>query len=387
MSQPESKHLELAARAGDPDAQYALSAILAGRGLVDEARGWLEAAAAQDHADALFTISAARLSGVGGLAADLGGAISGLTRASEKNCAAATRMLAALTAGGFAGADGWPEALAAMRAQCEAGDKIALREIAVLAFDAGGVDAAACAMLIEAAREDALAAALVERRRRRGSSVDGAHYSFDEVFHRIGEAPEEAERRDVSQKPRITTFPRAASIELCDCLIGAALPRQQRQEIVDDNGVAHAHPHRTSTGAILGFGHLDIPAVWAGMKMARLADAPYRNGETVLVLRYRPGEEYRPHHDFLGPNEPDLLRRGQRVRTALLYLNDGYEGGETHFMTPNILIAGKAGDIAVFDNVDENGAPDISARHAGKPVKRGEKWLATLWFRDRPYSG
>lgn len=387
MRDRRESEIEERARGGDAAAQYALASELARASRPEEARSWLEKAAAQDHADALFTLSAARLSGVGGLGVDLDAAISGLRRASGKNCAAATRMLAALTAGGIAGEGGWPEALGAMRAQCEAGDKIALREIAVLAFDAGGVDKAANAMLAEAAKNDALAGALIERRRRRGSSVDGAPYSLDEVFRRLGDAPPEAERRDISQKPRVKSFPRAASVELCDHLIGMSLPRQSRQEIVDDAGVAHAHPHRTSTGAALGFGHIDIPAVHAGMKMARLADAPYRNGETVLVLRYRPGEEYRPHHDFLGSNEPDLQRRGQRIRTALLYLNDGYEGGETHFLAPNIMIAGKAGDIAVFDNVDEKGAPDISARHAGKPVRRGEKWLATLWFRDRPYSG
>ena len=119
--------------------------------------------------------------------------------------------------------------------------------------------------------------------------------------------------------------------------------------------------------------------------MARLADTPYENGESLMVLRYRPGEEYRPHHDFLGPNEPDLKTRGQRFRTALLYLNDGYEGGETHFLSPDVKVAGKTGDVVVFDNVDEKGAPDVSARHAGRPVTRGEKWLATLWLRDRPY--
>jgi len=385
VPEPDSNLIETLARAGEPDAQYALSAMLAERGRPEDARHWLEKAAAQDHGDALFTLSAARLSGVAGLAADLDVAISGLRRASGKNCAAATRMLAALTAGGVSGNGGWTEAMATMRTQCEAGDKIAIREIAVLAFDAGGVDSAANAMLIEAAKEDALSGALIERRRRRGSPVNGAGYSLDEIFHRLNEAPNEVVRRDISRTPRIASFQRVASAELCDHLIGKSLPRQKRQEIVDAAGVAHAHPHRTSTGATLGFGHIDIPAVHAGMKMARLADTPYRNGEPVLVLRYRPGEEYRPHHDFLGSKEPDLQRQGQRIKTALLYLNDGYEGGETHFIAPDIMIAGKAGDVVVFHNVDEKGAPDISARHAGNPVRRGEKWLATLWFRDRPY--
>jgi prolyl 4-hydroxylase len=68
-------------------------------------------------------------------------------------------------------------------------------------------------------------------------------------------------------------------------------------------------------------------------------------------------------------------------------LNEDYLGGETHFIAPGLKFAGKTGDILVFDNVNEKGAPDVAARHAGLPVVQGEKWIASLWFRDRPFSG
>ncbi|MEZ5921041.1 MAG: 2OG-Fe(II) oxygenase [Parvularculaceae bacterium] len=119
--------------------------------------------------------------------------------------------------------------------------------------------------------------------------------------------------------------------------------------------------------------------------MSAIAELPVKWGEALNVLRYRPGEEYRVHHDFLSPEDPELAARGQRIRTALLYLNDGYKGGETHFLEPDIRISAKAGDVLVFDNVDEKGAPDVSARHAGSPVETGVKWLATIWFRDRDF--
>ncbi len=380
--------IERRARAGEADAQYALAAHHSHSQRPEEARRWLEKAAAGGHPDAMFTLSAARLAGVGGLAADLSAAIEGLVAAKEKGSAAALRMLAALTAAGVAGEGGWDEALSMMRGACAAGDPAALREIAALAFNAGGCEADATAMLATAAKGDALAGALLQRRKHRNpaDAPTAASYDLERVFDRLSAAPQDPQRKDILERPRVASFASALSVDLCDHLIGAALPRLQRQEIVDEAGVAHAHPHRTSTGAVLGFGHLDLPAVFAGRIMARLADAPYENGESVMVLRYRPGEEYRPHHDFLGPNEPDLKTRGQRFRTALLYLNDGYEGGETHFLAPDVKVAGKTGDIVVFDNVDEKGAPDVSARHAGRPVARGEKWLATLWFRDRPCS-
>lgn len=120
--------------------------------------------------------------------------------------------------------------------------------------------------------------------------------------------------------------------------------------------------------------------------MARLAAIPYDRGEILTILRYRRTEQYRPHYDFLDPDDPDLVAHGQRVRTALLYLNDGYEGGETYFLMPRLAFPGKTGDVLVFDNIDQTGAPDLSARHAGMPVTAGEKWLATLWFRDRKFA-
>jgi prolyl 4-hydroxylase len=68
-----------------------------------------------------------------------------------------------------------------------------------------------------------------------------------------------------------------------------------------------------------------------------------------------------------------------------LYLNDAYEGGATRFEARGIDFRGNAGDALIFSNVDEAGAPDSAARHAGLPVSSGVKWLATRWIRQRPY--
>lgn len=38
-----------------------------------------------------------------------------------------------------------------------------------------------------------------------------------------------------------------------------------------------------------------------------------------------------------------------------------------------------------FLNCDAQGKPNPETLHAGLPVIRGEKWLATLWFWDRPF--
>ena len=119
-------------------------------------------------------------------------------------------------------------------------------------------------------------------------------------------------------------------------------------------------------------------------RIAQYADQSEETGEFLSVLRYASGQEYRPHFDWL-PEGSEHARSGQRVATALVYLNDDYEGGETHFLTPDTTLRPAAGDLILFRNVDETGAPDQTSRHAGLPVTAGAKWLASKWFRERMY--
>ena len=68
-----------------------------------------------------------------------------------------------------------------------------------------------------------------------------------------------------------------------------------------------------------------------------------------------------------------------------MYLNDVEAGGETEFPLAGVRIAPVAGRAVVFDNLLADGRPDPESLHAGLPVARGEKWLATLWLRERRY--
>ena len=63
---------------------------------------------------------------------------------------------------------------------------------------------------------------------------------------------------------------------------------------------------------------------------------------------------------------------------------------DTDFAAMDATVAGvrvkpQAGRAVIFDNLREDGSPDVDSLHAGTPVVRGEKWLATLWIRQRPY--
>ncbi|HET9394651.1 MAG TPA: 2OG-Fe(II) oxygenase, partial [Nitrospiraceae bacterium] len=122
-------------------------------------------------------------------------------------------------------------------------------------------------------------------------------------------------------------------------------------------------------------------------KLARLASLPMHWHEPSNLLHYRPGQEYQPHYDFIDPRAPafrdELMVLGQRVATCLVYLNDDFDGGETAFPRLGWKYRGRPGDMLLFQNLVANGQPDFSSLHAGLPPTRGEKWLLSLWIRNR----
>lgn len=103
-------------------------------------------------------------------------------------------------------------------------------------------------------------------------------------------------------------------------------------------------------------------------------------GEPLTILRFSPGQQYRPPHDARAAT-PEALRHW----TALIWLNDDYEGGETDFPDIGIRVKGAVGDLLIFHNVTDAGLPDQRMRHAGLPVTSGVKWMASRWIRGQDY--
>ncbi|MEO6093543.1 MAG: 2OG-Fe(II) oxygenase [Novosphingobium sp.] len=113
-------------------------------------------------------------------------------------------------------------------------------------------------------------------------------------------------------------------------------------------------------------------------------------GETVQGQRYEPGQEFRGHHDWFniaaGYWPEEVRRGGQRSWTAMVYLNDVDEGGETQFPKLEISITPQAGALLVWNNALPDGSPNPDVLHAALPVVRGVKYVVTKWFRTRAWS-
>lgn len=184
----------------------------------------------------------------------------------------------------------------------------------------------------------------------------------------------------INARPEITLFRGLFSPEECDYLIAVAEPTYESSLVVAEPGRDVRDPMRSSDGAPMHW-LIEDPALHAlNRRLAAASGTRYEQGEPLMILRYRPGQEYRKHFDALPGVD------NQRIKTALVYLNDGYEGGETAFTQIGVNIRGRKGDGIVFTNTRDGKHHDPLAEHAGLPVTRGTKYLASRWIRERRHT-
>lgn len=191
--------------------------------------------------------------------------------------------------------------------------------------------------------------------------------------------------------PRIILFGNLLSDEECDQLIELSAPKLLRSTVVSpDTGSYDLHPYRTSRGTHFHCGENELIRR-IEKRISDLIDFPIEHGEPIQVMHYMPGEEYRPHFDYFDPdvpaNEKVLAMGGQRVATLLMYLNDVEAGGSTVFPVPGIDVLPKKGHAVYFAYTTDDNQLDARSLHGGSPVQRGEKWIATKWIRQQPYTG
>lgn len=115
-------------------------------------------------------------------------------------------------------------------------------------------------------------------------------------------------------------------------------------------------------------------AVAARMQSTFRMDGP--SLPTLRCRRYLPGEGHPPHLDNFRIGDAFLLL------TALLYLDDTDEGGETVFPNAHpgpVIVAPRRGRLLAWFSHRPNGAVDERSLHEGRAVVRGAKTTATAF--------
>jgi len=181
----------------------------------------------------------------------------------------------------------------------------------------------------------------------------------------------------ISERPQVWFYPGAFTREECDFLITVAEPTYEPSKVVSEDGDIRTLI-RTSDGSTLHW-LIEDPATHAlNRRLAALTGTHADQGEPLQILRYYPGQEYKPHVDWLMCDNP-------RVQTALVYLNEGYRGGETAFVKADFKVQGRKGDVLVFRSQAPDGGLDPLSEHAGLPVTHGTKFLGSRWIRAGKY--
>jgi hypothetical protein len=188
--------------------------------------------------------------------------------------------------------------------------------------------------------------------------------------------------------PRVLTLARFLSPQACAWIVDKARPSLETARVKNaDRGGANVDEMRTNTG--MGFSLIDTDLViqLAHARIAAAIGIPVEHQEPTNILHYTPGQEYKPHFDFIDPGVAHFTRElqsvGQRTVTFLIYLNDDYDGGATAFPRLDWSFKGETGDALAFWNITD-GKPDARTLHAGTPTTNGTKWLFSKWVRDRP---
>ncbi|WP_462114834.1 2OG-Fe(II) oxygenase [Lysobacter xanthus] len=410
--------LRTAAASGAAEDLYRLATALVADLQMEEAFDLHSRAAAAGHAGALIESGRMRMYGIG-TDLDVAGAVQAFERAEAAGQPIAGYLLAVVAVGNRA-LPRDEKIGARLLAAVQAGHPPALRAAAIhFGRKPNLQDQALAVQLLDhaAGRGDPIAAHLLAERLRRGEGVtanpdaaaqlkarlrEGGFDDLPEIIAvpaapkrpsppstlALDEVLDPPDAEVLAEAPRVAQLDGLLSVDECRLLVASAQPMLRRSAVRDPaTGAVLEAGLRTSSDASFDPLVEDLALRLVQLRMAAAAGAELVEAEQLIVLRYQPGEEYRPHRDYLPSSaiEQDGPQAGNRRRTICAYLNTPPDGGATDFPDLDVRVEPKAGRAVVFDNLDAEGRAIPASLHAGLPVTRGEKWLATLWLRERPY--
>jgi prolyl 4-hydroxylase len=430
MFSPEQiRQIRTDAAAGQPEAQFLLSQIQQQNGDLDDMLHWLQKAAASGHPDALDALGYCYEQGRG-VIRDYAAALENYESATERGSAFAAYHLAELLYKSRSGLDREAR-IRELLTRAAAGDCMpALRVLGYLALQPGGSRELAddclrrAALLGDPVSDFNLAWHLVESEdddtsRQEATLCLQRAASIDYPFATTMLASLEGVRPSSSVRPParplqvpddLPIFPATAAADgqvVCpdplivvfgdvldpvDCayLMFLSRPYLKRADVIDPDSQrgGMVSEVRTSMSTFLPFTTVDFIGRHIELKIIGHTGQDLEKSEPMSILRYSPGQFYRPHFDYFDPklkvSKGLMDEGGQRTFSAVTCLSAPEAGGGTSFPKLDITVPASAGGTVLFRNCLDDGQVDVRSLHAGDPVERGEKWVVTKWFREAP---
>jgi len=192
---------------------------------------------------------------------------------------------------------------------------------------------------------------------------------------------------DLSLEPRVYTVDNFISSSECAHMISRAVGAGMKRAFV--SGAKEGVVSTGRTNDVCWLDHTtDKATTQIAERVAGLIGLPLSHSERFQLIHYGEGAEYRPHFDAFDPESPAGKRTwkngGQRLITALGYLNTPKKGGGTVFPQLGLSVPAEKGKLVVFHNCEAGTVTrHPKSLHGGAPVEAGEKWAFNLWFRAK----
>lgn len=188
-----------------------------------------------------------------------------------------------------------------------------------------------------------------------------------------------------SQPYIITEYDHFLSLEECDAIIELSRPRLFQSKVYESHADTLDTSIRVSMQCWIHDNERNPIVEEMNRRIERLINIPSRFYESLQVVNYQKGGFYRPHHDACN-DTPEKCQRmnepfgSQRYMTFLIYLNDDFEGGATHFPSLPYTTQPRKGMAILFYNTDAKGKILPDSLHGGKSIHQGEKWICNRWI-------
>lgn len=192
------------------------------------------------------------------------------------------------------------------------------------------------------------------------------------------------EGRVCCEHPLIVVFDNALPIDLCNEIIG----KHKNDRMNPNSGLqsrqesyAQVTEMVENRGISLGMDPYHYNAIASAI--VNYCGIPYSFIEAIDIYNYETGQYLDLHHDYpYDPTQINYYRHGgDRVGTAIFYLNDDFHGGITTFPQLGVDIHPKAGSILYFkQGYDES--TNWTTIHESTLITKGTKWIASCFFSE-----
>jgi len=187
----------------------------------------------------------------------------------------------------------------------------------------------------------------------------------------------------INEEPLIVVFNNVFTKSECDYILKDLSDDQyEKCKTFDiDTGEEEEVNYRTSSE----FDDKDFKYDFITEKIGKILSLDLNRFEKLQIIKYKSGEEYQPHHDFFNhAGNSETFDNNDRDSTAITYLNDNYEEGETHFPELDIKIKPKKGSVLYFE-YGYDYETNLKTLHAGLPVKSGTKYISSSFIRSKQW--